>query len=226
MGGIGLSSVTYPVPLPPMVIGFAEIKIIPHPSDSSSRSPFTGTRQTFRWPGEYWEATVKLPPMPGELGRAWAAWLTVVGGSAGSFLLTDTSGANPRGSVAGAPVVNGASQTGTQLALRGFTANAPLVLRSGDWLQIQALDGAGNTRTRLYMNQTDVNADDEGHATINIYPRLRESPADGAIPVLHSACGEFSFAGKDDANYQTDSPFWTVGSDLTYAVSFDCVENI
>ena len=95
----------------------------------------------------------------------------------GHVSLTDTSRPNPRGSVAGAPVVNGASQTGLTLAVRGFTAHAPLVLRSGDWIQVQALDGGGNLRTRLYKNLLDVNADESGDATLNIFPRLRESPA-------------------------------------------------
>src|SRR5579863_10241087 len=112
MAGIGLNSATYPLALPPFPSGFASIEIYPVPGVAVSRSPFTATRQTYEWPREYWAAKVTLPPMDKDLGRAWAAWLALLNGPGGSFLLTDTSLPIPRGSFAGAPVVNGGGQTG------------------------------------------------------------------------------------------------------------------
>jgi hypothetical protein len=223
-GGIGLISAVFPLALPPFPDGFATITIAQHPQVSLSRSPFTGSRQVYEWPGDYLLAEVILPPLKRDMARAWVAWMSLLRGESGTFLLWDTSMRIPRGTVAGAPVVNGASQTGKTLMVRGFTPGAPLVLRSGDWIQI----GDGYVvPARLYMNLLDVTADGSGNATLNLFPRLRESPADGSPLITNRACGTFALdlinSSKTKLGNVNCSSF-TVDSAMTYGISFDAAE--
>lgn len=85
----------------------------------------------------------------------------------------------PRGSWAGgAPQVNGASQTGSSIALKGFTAGQTGVVKAGDLLKF--------SDTKVYMATADANSDGSGHATVSIKPKLIVSPADGEAVVYTS----------------------------------------
>jgi hypothetical protein len=181
-------------------------------------SPFTSTQQIQEWPGEYLVLTCELPPMQKDYARAWCAFLFALRGQVGSFYSGDTSLVRPRGSVSGMPVVDGAGQSGKTLAVRGFTAGVPLVLRSGDWIQLG--DGAGQV-ARMYMNLLDVNADSDGKAVLNIAPRLRlgqydTPPADGAIVYTSYCKGAFRLASNDQA--------FKVDDALYYGISFSARE--
>jgi hypothetical protein len=139
------------------------------------------------------------------------------------FLLRDTSLPNPRGSWAGTPVVNGAGQSGQTLAVKGLTASSTQIARSGDWLQLG--DGV-STPARLHMVILDANSDGSGDASLRIFPRLRESPADGAAIATVRAKGEFTFPLANDPNYQQNKPEWSVDSAMTYGIEFDAIEAI
>ena len=78
----------------------------------------------------------------------------------------------PQGSP-GAPVVDGAGQAGTSLAVRGFLAGYPA--KEGFWLTITDASGVG------YLHQVveTVRADAGGLATLAIEPPLRAPFADG-----------------------------------------------
>lgn len=89
-------------------------------------------------------------------------------GRVGSFYNSDTSLPRPRGSFAGTPVIDGSGQSGYKLALRGFPPNAPLVARSGDY--IQRGDGGLSQVARTYMVGLDVNADGAGKVLLGIWP--------------------------------------------------------
>jgi hypothetical protein len=190
--GIGLTSAVFPLALPALP-SFASIKVKMHDVVGVSESPYTLSRQSFEWPGKKLFAAMSLPPGTlQDTGRAWVAFLALMRGRAGVCLLGDTSLPVPRGSAAGVPLVNGANQAGMTLATKGWTASAPLVLRSGDWIQV----GTGLTQ-RLYLNCLDVNADASGDATLTIYPPLRESPADGASIITQYPKGCFALTSND-----------------------------
>ena len=185
-GQTGLTSATFPIAVPQLPssgnieIGFNTIVGV-------SRSPYTGSRQTFRYPaGEWLTATIDLPPMKECLARTWCAWLALLRGQDGTFLAGDTSLPWPRGSINGTPVVDGAVVAmALTLPTRGWARNASLVLRSGDWVQL----GSGLTQ-RLYMNLLDVNSDDSGNAVLNIFPCIRpEGAADGQQLVVANTQG-------------------------------------
>lgn len=74
----------------------------------------------------------------------------------------------------GNPVVNGAGQAGTAIALRGFAADYPV--REGAWLSI-----VGNGQHYLHNVTNAVTASGAGEATVNIAPALRFPFPDGAV---------------------------------------------
>jgi hypothetical protein len=74
----------------------------------------------------------------------------------------------------GSPVVNGAGQAGTAIALRGLTASYPIA--EGFWLSIE---GGGNHYLHNVTNA--VVASGSGLATVNIVPALRFPFPDGAV---------------------------------------------
>jgi hypothetical protein len=98
----------------------------------------------------------------------------------------------PLGTISvGAPVVNGASQAGTSLAVRALTNS------------VTVPQGAYFTLTsggRLYLHSvTDAGAaDSTGHATLSIEPMLRVIPADGdSISFTPSIQGFIDGVGLD-----------------------------
>ena len=141
------------------------------------------------------------------------AALTSLNGKQGTFLLGDPLGATPRGSASGSPVVDGANQSGLTLDTRGWTANATGVLLPGDYIQIGTGSGA-----RLYKAMTQVDADGSGHATIDIWPNLRDSPTDGQSLILNDTVGQFRLTSNRTP--------WTIRPPGFYDIRFKAKEAI
>lgn len=149
-------------------------------------SPYTLQSQRVEHPGQAWEGELDVVLHTAAEAAAWEAFLARLHGKFGTFLMGHVLHAGPRGSAPGAPVVNGAGQTGNQLNTRGWTVSQSGILLEGDYIQV----GSGAT-ARLYMVVQDANSDGSGDATLEIWPRLRESPADGATVVTSNPQGVF-----------------------------------
>ena len=93
-------------------------------------------------------------------------------GQADTFTTILPGHTTPQGSWAGSPVVGAASQTGTSIAMTGFTASQTGVAKAGDFLKF-----AGHTK--VYMVTADANSAVGGTATLSIQPALLVSPAAG-----------------------------------------------
>src|SRR5262249_11110825 len=85
----------------------------------------------------------------------------------------------------GALLVAGAGQSGQSLAIDGG-AHATLVLKAGDYIGL----GSGST-SRFYIVLKDATTDGSGAVTLDLWPRLRETPADNAALVLTDPKGVF-----------------------------------
>ena len=203
-------AITYPLTPPASVP--AEITLSPLAVVGVSASPFTLEQEVFEHQGQAWQMEVSLPPMARPEAEEWVAFLLSLNGRAGTFLMGDPVGAAPRGTALGTPLVDGAGQQRAKtLATKGWTADAAGVLLPGDYIQI----GAG-AAARLYKNLTAVNADAAGEATLDVWPRIRDSLADGAAIVTAATAGVWRMA----SNQMT----WTVGEAQVYGISFACVE--
>lgn len=174
---------------------------------STVTNPFTGQQQMQDWGTGWLEATITLPPLTHAQAQIWTAFLLQLRGQLGLFQFGDPLAIAPQGSGSGSPTVSGNNQSGYQLVTRGWTENASGVLLPGDWLQIGY---------RLYRCLDTVNADASGAASFNVWPQLRESPADGDALILRNARGLFRLASNQRK--------WSIAESRTYGVTFEIRE--
>lgn len=208
-------AISYPLDLP-TVTGISSIKLLAKNTVAVTTSPFTYKQQVLKHSGERWEADISLPPMNRADAEEWIAFLMSLGGQYGTFLMGDPIGATPRGSASstpGTPLVNGASQTGNILAIDGCPTSTVNYLRAGDYIQI----GSASS-TRLYKVLADVDTNSSGEASIDIWPSLRESPADNAAVTVSSCKGLFRLASSETS--------WDIGAASFYGITFGAVEAI
>lgn len=186
-------AITYPLSLP-TVKGIKAIRLTARNSVGVSTSPFTFSQQIQKHQGQRWQAQVQMPAMDRAEAEEWFSFLVKLNGQYGTFLLGDPHSA-PRGSASstpGTPVVNGASQTGAELAIDGLPASATGYLKAGDYIQL----GSGSTAT-LHKVLNDVDSNASGQATLDIWPDLRSSPTDGSTVVISDAVGVFRLASNE-----------------------------
>lgn len=170
-----------------------------HPAantQSGGRSPFDGSEQTLEQPGMKWVAKLTFDNLTLAEGRLMAAWLAGLRGRAGRFYWGPPAW-GPRGTAGtdgGAVVLNGAGQTGTLVAFRGWPASRTQVLYPGDY--VTWLDPAG--RPQLHIVTSDANGDmvpvqtsAGGQNQCNVSPPIRRSPNNGAGTNFTSPFGLF-----------------------------------
>lgn len=203
-------AITYPVSFPSS-IGLANINIRARNVVGISSSPFTGQQQVYKHQGQWWEMEVSMPAMKRDDAEQVAAFLLKMNGKYGTFLLGDKANTVPRGVGTGTPLVYGASQTGDQLITDGWTPSTTGILKAGDWIQL----GSGST-TRLHKVLDDVTSDASGIATLNIFPNLRQSPADNAQVSISSPKGQWRLASNDTE--------FSIDEASIYGITFACVE--
>ncbi len=176
-------------------------------------SPFTKQTQAQQWPGADWlSGTMSFPPLSQTAADQVISFLMQCRGMAVPFQLGDPLKKRPLGHTTGVPLVDGtvaASNAAgtTQLQTRGWLPNSHRVLVPGDWLQIGY---------RLHRNLDIANADANGNASLNIFPSLREQPADATPLVLHDTQGLFRLA----SNKRT----WSADVTRLSSVSFPIME--
>lgn len=198
-------SIVYPLTLP-TTPGFKRFSLIQRTVVGISPPAFTGQRQVFPHQGGWWELGATLPLMIRAVAEPWIAFLHSLNGMEGTFLIGDSLGKNPLGSALGTPLVKSAGQTGKSLITKGWTPNETGVLLAGDYIQL----GTGVT-TRLYENLKDLDSDGAGFATADIFPRLRESPADNEALVLVNTKGTFRLASNQIEITMDVAKFYGIG---------------
>jgi hypothetical protein len=186
-------AISYPLTMPsyPGVtrVTFSQVNAV-----AISESPWTFSSQTQVHQGQKWQAEFTLPVMAREHAEQWMCFLLQLNGTAGTFMLGDPLQTFPRGNWSGVPVVNGGGQRGNSLAIRGFAAGA--TIEPGDMFQI-------GVRLYKYIGTTAVAANGSGQATIDIFPRLREIPADGTGIITITPKGLFRLSSNDIEIYSS-----------------------
>lgn len=175
-------AITYPITLPSTPAP-SRFSVIETTGVSLTQSPWSFSQQVQLNQGQAWAFSVELPPMNDDQARNWSGIMAQLNGRFGTFMFGDPKWKAPRGSWGGA-LVNGGAQVGQTLLLRGFVAGA--IGRAGDYFQL----GVGAT-ARLHKATKDFTADGAGLATVEIWPRLRASPADGDPLIVASPQGVF-----------------------------------
>lgn len=188
-------TISYPITLPTSP-GITRVRFRRNIAVAISESPWTYFSQVQEHPGQKWGAEFTLPVMAREEAELWQCSLLQLNGMAGTFYLSDPLSPEPRGNWAGLPVVNGAGQTGQTLAIEGLVPGATIA--PGDLFQV-------GQRLYKYIGVVDAVADGSGQVTIDIWPRLRESPADGEGIITQSPAGLFRLASNDDDIYSSNA---------------------
>jgi hypothetical protein len=206
-------SESYPLQLPTNS-GIAAVSLIARNIVGISQSPFTLTQQVFRHQGQRWEADITLPAMRREDAEEWASFLLRLRGQFGTFLLGDPANATPRGSAGvapGTPVINGAGQTGDFLNVSGLPVSTNGYLKAGDYIQI----GAGTT-AKLYKVLAEVDSDESGEATLNLWPQVRTASPDETPIVVTNARGLFRLGSSETR--------WDISTSRFYGITFGAIE--
>lgn len=132
------------------------------------QGPLGGAGQRVNRPGNRWRALVEMPEMTPAQARAWAAALTQ-GLRLGVIWKIRQVGL-PVGAP-GMPLVAGASQAGSTLAVDGLTP--AYGWRPSQWITVET-----GGRGYLYQLSASGTADTAGEADLPVEPPLRVSPAD------------------------------------------------
>lgn len=188
---------------------FRQIELGMNDSNAVSKSPFTGLTNVQSWVGgDWWDASITLPQLTVKDAAVWTAFLAECRGMANVFYLTDTLHAKPHGTPHGIPVVDGVQASMSQsLATRGWRASTSRLLLPGDLLQLG---------THLHRVLNVVASDANGHASIDLWPTLREPTTDGEALTLNNPRGLFRLA-------ENRRPILSTETRLS-AVSLKCVE--
>lgn len=115
------------------------------------------------------------------------------------------------GSFGPTPLVNGGSQVGETLLIKNLNQLVVGVLKAGDYIQL----GTGSG-TRLHKVLSDVTSDASGNASVDIWPSLRESPANNATITVVGTKARFRLG----QNLQS----WEINNISSYGMTFDCIE--
>lgn len=189
----------------------ARVSMAPNSAVAVSISPFTFSRQVQEHQGQRWVLTVELPAMERANAEAWITFLLSLNGQAGTFLYGPPESRTPQGVATGAPLVNGAAQTGQDLITNGWTAGVTGILLKGDMIQL----GTG-VDAHLHKVLEDVNSDGGGSATLTLWPNLRESPVDASAIAVSSAKGLFAL--------MSNAMEWSTSIAIHYGISFVALE--
>ncbi|MGX7926456.1 hypothetical protein ACWPMX_07770 [Tsuneonella sp. HG094] len=139
------------------------------------RSPTGGSTLRVDRAGSRYKVTVGFPPMRPEVARVFTARLARAKreGLRIEYPLLGASQGNP-----GSPVVDGAGQAGTTIALTGL--NPGYTVREGYWMTF-----VGNGGSRYLHQAVGVaTADGDGAVSVSIEPPLRAPLPDGAEVLL------------------------------------------
>lgn len=202
-------TITFPLTFP-TVIRPAKTTWHMQTADGLAESPLSFAQQVYLNTGARWSVDVTMPKMRRVKAEQFIAFMAALKGRYGTFLLGDYDGRAPQGIATGTPLVNGGSQAGFALATKGWTTSKTGILKAGDYLQL----GSG-VSARMYKNLTDANSDGSGDATLDIWPPLRSSPADGASITLANAMTQMRLAAAFS---------WDADEVSTYSVVFSAVE--
>jgi|GEM_PF-559814 len=176
-------------------------------------SPFTLTSQYQYWSGgDYWKLNVSLPNMVKANADKWTAWFGALRGKTNVFQIGDRSHVYPSTYSAIknlSPVTDGLNNaTSIVLATRGWTPNL-VIFNPGDYIQI-------GYRLHLVVGTLPYQADANGKCGLELWPSLRESPADGTPINFVNTMGLFRL--------QDNERNFSAVSTKTYALSFKAVE--
>lgn len=169
------------------------------------QSKFNGSTQTVTYPGSMWKCELVFQDLDDYQSRYLETLIFQMGRS-GTIRIPDF-GRYGRPPV-GAPVVDGANQTGFSLNTRGWIPNR-VVFHRGDYISVG---------DELKMVLDDVRSGADGKCPIPLAPMLRKSPADGTVIEVANPRGVFRL--DKDENGVGRKPAFANDFNLSFVESF------
>ena len=154
-----------------------------------------------------WAMRLSYAPMQRAVFMQFFAFLMGQRGQADTFTVKLPGHNTPQGTWLGAAVVDGASQTGRLLNLRGLTASQAAAVKAGDLFTI-----AG--QTKVYMATADAASDGAGKAAVTIEPALQVSPPDAAAVTSSNVAFTVALASDNLDTNLTPGIFYSLEIDL------------
>lgn len=202
-------TISYPLAGLPALVdagGIADLKIMPEFVQGRNTNSFTNAEQIYDYIGERWTLTVNYTGLTVKNARIIIAFLLSLRGIVGTFMAGDSLMSEPEVAIGGTPLVNGDSQTGRTLNVKGLDALTGTI-KAGTYFQL------GNF---LYMNLTDAIANGSGNATLDIFPYIRGTPVNNDV---------LSFINPKNIFRLSESAIsWSVNNERIYRISFSAVE--
>ena len=206
----GIPIITLPCDTVPNVTAPSSIEWDPQEAVAITQSPFTGQTQTFDWQSSWLQGRVSFPPMTRYASDMWSSFIMQCRGQSKAFMLGDPKAKLPKGCAMGSPVVNGASQTGYSVITRNWSASVTSLLLAGDYIQIGY---------RMYKVLDNVTSDSSGNATLNIWPNLRDLPADGTTIQTRNCKGLFRLKSNNGNKFSINpSSYGFTGFEIVEAI--------
>lgn len=159
--------------------------------------------------GDRWVCSMTLPPVTGEAARLLRSFAMRVSEAGNSASLQDHS-YTFSGASSLTPLVNGASQTGSTLAIDGLTPNITGIIKAGDRL--------GLTTNQVVEASADADTNGSGETTVSLTTPLRSSPDTDSAVELYTPTALFLFP---DAFVE-----WAVSAPLLHRMTFQFIEDI
>jgi hypothetical protein len=179
-------------------------------------SPLTGAMQRASRAGSRWHLGMQFRNLVQADRALLQAFLARMEGQEHDFKVHDHSYVM-RGAGGGTPLVDGASQTGSSLNIKGCPISETDWLKEGD----QFAFSNGSFR-ELKMVTTDCSTDGSGDVTVNFKPPIRISPANEAAIDLTDPQGQFVLIPNENGWNNLPGPGGNAFSDFT----IDAVELI
>lgn len=152
---------------------------------SITANPFTGKSRVTDWGSQYLILAVELPPMDEDNGPGLSAWLAARNGVTGTFRVRVPHWLRTKRNP-GALLVDGDGQSGGSLVVGGGKVSMSAALKAGHWVSVN---------DRLYMVTADADTDEEGGATLSLFPRVSSGDiADGDSVEWSDPSGVFRLA--------------------------------
>lgn len=182
-------------------------------------SPMTAGMQTLDRGGFHWKAVYTWTNIQGDARADMLGTIAALRAQANRLRVPVYD--NPkRGAYGGTPVVDGVSQVGSTLNVRGCSNSITNWIRKGDYFSVIV-----NGEPELKMATADASSGGTGLITLSFEPRLRFSPADGNSiyvddDVLPKPQGVFVLTAADQ-NWSSQPSL-----DGRSAVSLDMTEDV
>lgn len=184
-------------------------------------SPLVKSAQTLDRGGAHWEAVYNFTNISKDNRALMMGLIAKLRGQVNRVRLPVYD--NPRrGAYGGTPLVDGASQTGNSINLKGLSNNITNWIREGDYFSVNV-----NGEHELKMATADASSDGTGLITISFEPSLRASPANDAVVFVQDGVlsrPQGVFVLSDDVAGWSSQPFQST-SELSQIV-LECLEDV